>query len=192
MANVQRRVEIARALRRLMASQGYERTSIADVAEAAGLAPGLIHYHFKNKLEILLSVQEHLGASHLARVDEALAGETSPESQLEAFLDVHLALDRANPEALACWVTLGGEALRQSAVRTGYQALMARLRERLQAVLERGVADGRFRCDPASASSALLALIQGYFVLAATCPEQIPRGSAAPNARAMALGLVAP
>jgi TetR/AcrR family transcriptional repressor of bet genes len=50
-----------------------------------------------------------------------------------------------------------------------------------------------FKCDrPDEAASALVALIQGYFVLAATARNTIPRGSAAASAKRMAEGLLRP
>jgi TetR/AcrR family transcriptional repressor of bet genes len=53
------------------------------------------------------------------------------------------------------------------------------------------MANGRFRCaDPDAAAAAILATIQGYFVLGATARELVPRGSAARAAAAMCEGLV--
>jgi TetR/AcrR family transcriptional repressor of bet genes len=68
---------------------------------------------------------------------------------------------------------------------------MAASVDRLAGVLARGAAAGVFACaDPPAAAAALVALVQGYFVLAATSPTLVPRGSAAAAARAMAEGLV--
>ena len=39
-----------------MADRGYERASVTAIAKAAGLTPGLVHYHFHNKKEILLAL----------------------------------------------------------------------------------------------------------------------------------------
>ena len=40
----------------MIARHGYEKATIQAIAAQAGLAPGLIHYHFKNKQEILVSL----------------------------------------------------------------------------------------------------------------------------------------
>ena len=40
----------------VLSRQGYENTSIKDIAEEAGVAQGLIHYHFKSKEQLVLSV----------------------------------------------------------------------------------------------------------------------------------------
>ncbi len=177
-----------------MAGKGYDGASIADVASEAGLATGLVHYHFKNKLEILLEVVKSLGATH----DEALAraiarAESDPARELARFIDFHLALDSADPETLACWITISGEALRETRVRRAFEAAMERTVETLAGIVKRGVEARVLRCeDPKAAACAIVATIQGYFVLAATSPSLIPRGSAARSVRAMATGLVSP
>ena len=75
----QRREQIVEGMIRVVAREGYERASVQEIARAAGLAPGLVHYHFRRKLDVLLAAQEVLVARHLARVArwmrlEALAG----------------------------------------------------------------------------------------------------------------------
>ena len=92
---------------------------------------------------------------------------------------------------MACWVLLSGEALRQPEVQQALGAALERLAGRLEALIEAGVDDGAFVCLRVdAAAAALLATIQGYFVLAATRREIIPRGSAAGAAMAMAAGLL--
>ena len=42
----------------VLSRQGYENTSIKDIAAEAGVAQGLIHYHFKSKQQLVLAVLE--------------------------------------------------------------------------------------------------------------------------------------
>lgn len=189
----ERRQQIARAFRKVMAAKGYDGASIADVAAEAGLAPGLVHYHFQNKLQILLAVLDDLLGGHARALDDALARvDGDPAAQLDAFLDLHLATGKhADPEGLACWIALMGEALRHPEVREAYDRATAALIGRLARVVEAGLAEGAFSdVDPRVAAPALMAAIQGYFVLAATAREQIPRRSAATAVKAMARGLL--
>ena len=69
----ERRQQIAQAFLKVMAHRGYDGTAIAEVARRAKLAPGLVHYHFKNKLEILLAATRELLAEHRRLLDGALA-----------------------------------------------------------------------------------------------------------------------
>jgi len=191
-----RRAQIVDALVHVMARQGYDGASIAEVARRADLAPGLVHYHFKNKLEILVEAVRTLGASHVSVLEAALAAVDPDDApgQLVAFIDVHLGLGaHADPDALACWVLISAEALREKRVRAAVEVVLADLAHRLAAIIRRGHASGQFASADADAgAAALLATIQGYFSVAATARELIPSGSAARCTLQMAEGLLRP
>jgi TetR/AcrR family transcriptional repressor of bet genes len=189
----ERRVQIARAMLGVMARTGYAGAAISDVAKLAKLAPGLVHYHFKNKLEILLVAIDQLEADYTGRLDARLAAAGSaPERELRAFVDAHLRLGKhADPAALACWIDVSAEALREPRVKKAFARVLARSTARLADIVNRGVQSGQFRCaDPQVAAAAIVAAIQGYFVLGATARELIPRGTAAPATLAMCEGLL--
>ncbi len=189
----ERRTQIARGLLKLKAERGYDGASIADVARTAQLTPGLVHYHFKDKREILEVALADLAARHEQGLTAAMerAGDR-PAEQVDAFIDFHLGLGAdADPEALACWILLSGEALKEPRIRSGFEAAITAIVDRLAAIVERGVAEAVFRSeDPRAAASALVATIHGYFVLAATARPVIPAGSAATSAKAMGAGLL--
>jgi AcrR family transcriptional regulator len=50
------RERILEAAERLFAERGFDRTSTARIAAAAGVPHGLIFYHFKTKMDLLLAV----------------------------------------------------------------------------------------------------------------------------------------
>ncbi|WP_203287917.1 TetR/AcrR family transcriptional regulator [Metabacillus sp. cB07] len=60
MVKQDKRKLIINAAYRVFAQKGYENASIKDIASEASITPGLIHYYFKNKEELLLSVQHNL------------------------------------------------------------------------------------------------------------------------------------
>ena len=47
--------------------KGYRNSSIKDIAAEAGITPGLVHYYFKSKEELLLSVQEDIQKKYQSR-----------------------------------------------------------------------------------------------------------------------------
>src|SRR3954469_18146591 len=100
-----RQEQITQALVKVMARRGYDGAAIGDIAKAAKLTPGLVHYHFKSKQEILLEALRRLVDRHEARLNARLAAfEGDPGAEVAAFIDVHLRLGKdADPEALACW-----------------------------------------------------------------------------------------
>ena len=49
-----RRIQIVRAAAAVLGRQGYAATSLRDVAREAKVAPGLLHYYFESKEDLLL------------------------------------------------------------------------------------------------------------------------------------------
>jgi TetR/AcrR family transcriptional regulator, transcriptional repressor of bet genes len=189
----ERRIQIARALLEVMAKTGYAGASVADVAKVAKIAPGLVHYHFKNKLEILLVAIDELAQSYRARLERRLAVASGrPADELRAFVEAHLRLGSdADPGALACWIDISGEALREPRVKKAFAKVMDWSARELAAILVRGVSGGVFSCDdPDAAAAAIVATIQGYYVIGATARDVVPRGSAADSLLAMCEGLI--
>ena len=191
----ERKAQITRGLMKVMAKRGYDGASISDIAKAAGLTPGLVHYHFKNKQQILLAALGELVARHDANLEARLSDAGGdPIAEVAAFIDFHLGLGAdSDPEALACWILLSGEALREPKVRVQFAKALVAIVARIAAVIRAGVERRVFVCDSIdAAASAVVAAIQGYFVLAATTPAAIPKGSAAFSAKRMAEGLLQP
>lgn len=185
----ERRQQIASGLLQVMAKRGYEGASVAAIAKAAGLAPGLVHYHFKDKQEILLTLAEQLAARVHERVASRLARVKGGDARarVDAFLDAFLATGAdADPASVASWVTISAEAIRQPEVRAIYEKVVRTDLEHLEELV--GAVTGKRRARAVAAG--LFAAIQGYFVLAASVPGLVPPGSAASTVKRMAAGLL--
>ncbi|WAM24421.1 MULTISPECIES: TetR family transcriptional regulator [Myxococcus] len=185
----ERRQQIVAGLLKVMSERGYERASVGEIAKAAGLSPGLVHYHFSGKQEILLSLVEQLAAQARQRVATRLERVKGPDARarVDAFVEAFLATgDDAAPAAVASWVTISAEAIRQPEVRAIYEQVVRADLEHLTSLVAAVV--GR-RKAPALAAG-LFAAVQGYFVLAASVPGLVPAGSAASTVKRMAAGLM--
>lgn len=180
----ERRADIVGGLMKTLPRFGYERSTTARIAEAAGLSTGLIHHHFANKQAILIALAETLDALVRSRVGTM----HSPRKALHAFIDAHLALgEGASEEAVGCWVALGAEAVFQPEVGDVYRGMIESRRDELLRLLRDVCRDeGRSTRGLNVIAASLLALVEGFFQLAAASPGMIPRGSAAANARAIA------
>jgi len=181
----------------VMAQRGYDGASINQIAEAAGLTSGLVLYHFKKKQDILLAALVTLAKRQEEVVEQAVCAVTSPVGRIDAFIDAHLATGAtARPQDLACWVMMGGEALRQADVGEAFGRTAASIVHRLTQLIQEGIAAGAFplsekeHATAESVAAAVAATIQGYFVLAATTRQVIPPHSAAPATRVMARALL--
>jgi TetR/AcrR family transcriptional regulator, transcriptional repressor of bet genes len=179
----------------VMAQKGYAGASIAEIATVADLNHGLVHYYFGSKLEVLLLVIDIMAEQQQERLQSVEENHDDPWSCLLALLDVHVGVGAsADPVALACWSEIGAEAIRQEVVREKVGLMLAHTVQVLEGQIVRGSEMGMFtsKLAPAEAAAALTAAIWGYFQLAATARELIPRGSAVRATSAMARGLLHP
>src|SRR5436190_16616547 len=78
-----RRAQIVDAFMSVMSRAGYEHATVAAIAREARLSPGLIHYHFENKHEILIALVAGLVERRNRRLSARLAeAGTDPRSRL--------------------------------------------------------------------------------------------------------------
>lgn len=184
----QRRAEIVQAFLSAIAEQGYEKATIQLIAQKADLTPGLLHYHFKTKAEILLELVKTLAARSAERYAALSEGAATPQAKLLAYINARLAKgEGADPEAVAAWVMIGAEAVRQPEVRAVYQEAIASelalLQELLTAYLK---SCGKRARNVKQLAAGLMAYMEGAFQLASAAPDAMPTGYAA----AMAIQLV--
>jgi AcrR family transcriptional regulator len=93
----QRAQQIVDAAARVMSRQGYGNTTMKDIAAEAGIAPGLIHYYFDTKEDLLLAVTNALCDQMRLDAEEAFAAsrEQPPFARAWATLQAtkgHLAM----------------------------------------------------------------------------------------------------
>lgn len=72
MAPEERQVQIVEVAAKLFAEKGFDGTSVDDIAEACGVASGLIYHYFDTKTDILRAVIER--KSFLPKMAEILKG----------------------------------------------------------------------------------------------------------------------
>ena len=82
-----RRVQIIAAATRVLARQGYTDTSLKEIAREAGVAPGLLHYYFESKEELLLEVVRALDHELTESWQRAVADIEDPLERIVAALD---------------------------------------------------------------------------------------------------------
>lgn len=177
----ERKREISTALLRVMAEQGYEKASIQAIAKEAGLASGLIHYHFKTKQEILLSAVNWIVNSVEGRLIQLQEKEQTPWERLEAFINVRLATgDTQMPEIVSAWVVIAAESIRQPEVREIYQGLIQTQLDMLAALLiEVWEIKTEVDDDIVHLSAIVIAAIEGAFQLSVTASHAMPKHYAA-------------
>jgi TetR/AcrR family transcriptional regulator, cholesterol catabolism regulator len=84
------RQEILRTAARLFQQQGYDGTSMNDVAAALKLSKGGLYHHFQSKDEILFNLMDHAMDITQERVINAVRGIAGPEARLRALIRLHI------------------------------------------------------------------------------------------------------
>ena len=127
----------------VLSRQGYENTSIKDIAEEAGVAQGLVHYHFKSKQQLVLAVLQFVCQKVELGVVEGEAG------AIQAFEDTKRTL-KDSREANSLYVQLIGVGLHDALVGAGIRDFIRSERTHIEALArqvlaERGQTNGAAR-----------------------------------------------
>lgn len=176
-----RRQQIIEAMQQVIATSGYAGATIQMIATASGLAPGLIHYHFRDKHEILVALVERLANYAMERYERRIERANTPEQHLRAYLDARLAYGKdAKPDAVAAWVMIGEQAIRDLEVREIYQQAIGREIKLIRSLLKACLIDQGKQVRKLNALAAgLLAFIEGVFVVSCNARSLVPKGFAA-------------
>ncbi len=98
---IDKRRQILDAAIRVFARQGFHSTRVADIADEAGVAYGLVYHYFKSKDEVLNELFTERWALLLAAIEEADASATrTPRAKLEAVAGFIVDSYRHDPELM--------------------------------------------------------------------------------------------
>jgi TetR/AcrR family transcriptional regulator len=155
---VQHREEVEGAILReavrLFAERGFEGTSIADVAERAGLSKQNLMYYFSTKQALYERVLDDVLDEWLERMACLADPAQDPADVLRAYVSAKLRFSREQPLASRVYAmeVIGGAKLYGEQIR---QRVVPLLRQDI-AVFERWIADGRIA--PVNATHLLFAV----------------------------------
>jgi AcrR family transcriptional regulator len=155
---------ILRAAVKLIARQGYSRTTLAEIGKEAGYSGGLVSHRFGSKPELLRTLVERI-SDRFARDQMLPAMEGRPG--LDALCemgDTYLRELTAREERLRALYVLMGEALGPvPELRNVFAGLNESIRVAARGCIRRGIAEGQIRpdVDPEIEAAMFLALLRG-------------------------------
>jgi AcrR family transcriptional regulator len=168
-----KRERLLRAAFTVIAERGYESSSVARIARAAGMAPGLVHYYFESKDDLLVAVADwcsHLFDGALQALPDAVDGYELLESRIERVQDILAVL----PGWYVVRNDLNALATRLPAMRAALARVEGEARERVTAVVREAAAregiDGG-SLDPDAMGAALLGAFDGLAQQALVDPD---------------------
>jgi len=109
--DVRRRRELIEATITSIAEHGLSGTTVAKVAQTAGLSAGIVSFYFQSKGALLLSTLNYVAEEYERRRREAVerAGD-DPVAQLESLIESDFDPSVCNPRWYAVWLAFWGEA----------------------------------------------------------------------------------
>jgi AcrR family transcriptional regulator len=81
----QRREQLAASALRTLAELGYARTSLREIAQNSGFSHGVLHYYFRDKVELITHCVRQYKAECVTRYDQIIATAGSAEELRQGF-----------------------------------------------------------------------------------------------------------
>lgn len=174
-----RRLQLIEATIDSLARRGYSDTTLADVADGAGLSRGIVNFHFESKEKLLVATLQHMADEYAQHWRGALqkAGD-DPARKLWGLVAADFDRAICTRRKLAAWCAFWGEAKS----RPTYQALCGARDEAYQQVFvelcrELLAAEGS-PADPVSTALALSAMLEGLWLRLMMGIEDVTRETA--------------
>ncbi|KAA5829152.1 TetR/AcrR family transcriptional regulator [Saccharopolyspora hirsuta] len=168
-----RREAIMQAAAALFAERGFESTSAAEIAKAAGLSSGSVFYYFTDKRALFRAIFEQDLPASRELVERHAAGD-DPVASILAMVDA-LAADAMDPLAPGILVEVVRQVGKDPQLEQVIAETTAVLHEGFAALVERGIRTGAIDpdLDPRETAQWIQVVIDGAFLNAD--PDHDPR-----------------
>ena len=153
-----------RAARRLIARQGYTKTTLAQVGREAGYSGGLVTHHFGSKEQLLRElvgdITQRFYTDQILPATQGLSGLAALEATVATYLNELV----ARGERMRTLYVLMGEALGPLAnINDVFAELNAGFRQRASELIVEGMERGEIRSglDPEAEAGLVLGMLRG-------------------------------
>jgi AcrR family transcriptional regulator len=136
-----RRKEILEAACRMITERGADRVRMADVARRAGVSPGLLHYYFATRSELLRAAFLYADQRVLA-FEERVAASYPPVEALRLLLLSYLDRQGDILENWVLWREMGSHCLTEPSLRPAFRDVYVSWVDLLAGIIQRGQAGG--------------------------------------------------
>jgi AcrR family transcriptional regulator len=152
----------------LFVTQGYDATSMDDVAGRAGLTKGAVYFYFKDKISLLYALLERSEAELFEPIYQVIRSKRSSPTMRIVHLTSEFSRVGAERKELALLHVVVSLEMhgRGNKVEERVQQIYARLHAEISDVLREGQAGGEFAStiSPECQASVIIALIDGLLL----------------------------
>lgn len=142
-----RHQEILDAAARVITERGLADTRIADVAEAAGVSPGLILYYFESKDRLLAEALTYANDQFYLKMSRDIRRVASAKEQLRLLIDLSVPgylPEYGKLDEWALWIEVWVRALRDPQMARDREVLDQRWRRSIADIIRAGQSSGEF------------------------------------------------
>jgi AcrR family transcriptional regulator len=164
-----RHQEILEAAARVITDRGLAETRISDIAEQAGVSPGLILYYFESKDRLLAEALTFANDQFYLRTSREIRRIPSAKDQLRRVIDLSVPgylPEYGRLDEWALWIEVWVRALRDPEMAKDREALDQRWRSQLAEIIRGGQSSGEFSSaeDPDELALRIAALMDGLAI----------------------------
>ncbi|HEU4355863.1 MAG TPA: TetR/AcrR family transcriptional regulator [Actinomycetota bacterium] len=164
-----RHQEILDAAARVITDRGLAETRISDIAEEAGVSPGLILYYFDSKDRLLSEALTYANDQFYLRMSREIRRIPSARDQLRRLVDLSvpgLLPEFGRLDEWALWIEVWVRALRDPEMAKDREFLDQRWRGQIADIVRGGQTSGEFTSEEAAEELALriAAMIDGLAI----------------------------
>lgn len=164
------RAKLLAAARELIGEKGYERTTLRDVAERAGMTSGAIYGNFKNRDELFIALAD----VYWAPIKPRYAPDASFAEKMRALAEATIAAIPERRSAAVGRLSGMAYALTHEELRAQVQAATAASFSRGAAWLAEVAADGEAPMAPDILVAVIHAMTEGLLFQRFLTPELVP------------------
>jgi AcrR family transcriptional regulator len=167
---------ILKAALALLAKQGYENTTINDIADAASVSRGLLHYYFKDKEDLVSQALTYGFGSMWESSMGSLANATTAPELADGMIDVLKKNMQQNPDFSALLFEMWVSSRRSDKIKKVFSDGLNGTIDELKQMLELASAEGIIRIEHGESEGIvriLLAMYHGLAIQLLTNPEKL-------------------
>ena len=135
-----RRNELINAAIASIAAHGLSDTTLATIAEQAGVSPALVNHYFEGKEELLEATLRRLTKELALEIRRLTPAEPTPRQQLEAIIDGCLEPEQLRPGAMLAWRAFWAQLPMQPRLASLQRTINRRFRSNIRVALKTMVA----------------------------------------------------
>jgi AcrR family transcriptional regulator len=157
----QRRAQLANSALRTLADLGYARTSLREIAQNSEFSHGVLHYYFRDKVDLITYCVRQYKASTISRYDEVLTTSVTAEAMRDRFVTGMATSLRRDTDLHRLWYDLRGQSMFEESFRDDVVEIQSSIERMIGRIVSQYAERSGLRL--AASPGLVYALVDGVF-----------------------------